>query len=73
MGEYLFLAAASISFVGSHFLMSHPLRADMVRRFGTNGFLGLYSLVSLATFGWMLFEFGRAPKSDVLWPASDAV
>lgn len=73
MGEYLFLAAASISFVGSHFLMSHPLRADMVRRSGRNGFLGLYSLVSLATFGWMLFEFGRAPKSDVLWPASDAV
>ena len=45
----------------------------MVRRFGANGFLGLYSLVSLATFGWMLFEFGRVPTGDALWPASDAV
>jgi uncharacterized membrane protein len=53
--------------------MSHPWRADMVRRFGAIGFLGIYSLVSFATFGWMLVEFGRVPKGDALWPASDAV
>lgn len=73
MSDYLLLAAASILFVGSHFLMSHPWRAHMVWRFRANGFLGLYSLVSLATFGWMLVEFGRAPKGSALWPASDAV
>lgn len=73
MSEHLFLAAASLLFVGSHFLMSHPLRAQMVRRLGANGFLGLYSLVSFATFGWMLFEFGRVAKGDVLWPARDGV
>ena len=73
MSEYLLLAAASIMFVGSHFLMSHPLRMHMVRKFSANGFLGIYSLVSFATFGWMLLEFGRAPKGDALWPASDAV
>jgi uncharacterized membrane protein len=73
MSDYLLLAAACILFVGSHFLMSHPWRADMVRRSGTNGFLGLYSLVSFVTFGWMLIEFGRAPKGDALWPAIDAV
>lgn len=73
MSDYLFLVVASILFVGSHFLMSHTWRADMVRRFGANGFLGLYSLVSFATFGWMLFEFGRVPKGDALWPASDGV
>lgn len=73
MREYVFLAAASISFVGSHFLMSHPWRAHMVRRLGTNGFLGMYSLVSFATFGWMLLEFVRAPKDNALWPASDGV
>jgi uncharacterized membrane protein len=73
VSDYLFLAAASILFVGSHFLMSHTWRADMVRRFGANGFLGIYSLVSFATFGWMLLEFGRVPKGDALWPASDAV
>jgi len=73
VSEYLLLAAASIMFVGSHFLMSHPLRMHMVRKFSANGFLGIYSLVSFATFGWMLLEFGRAPKGDALWPASDAV
>jgi uncharacterized membrane protein len=73
LSDYLLLAAASILFVGSHFLMSHPWRAHMVWRFRANGFLGLYSLVSLATFGWMLFEFGRAPKGEGLWLAGDAV
>jgi len=73
LSDYLLLAAASILFVGSHFLMSHPWRAHMVWRFRATGFLGLYSLVSFAAFGWMLFEFGRAPKAEALWPASDAV
>ena len=73
MSDYLLLAAASILFVGSHFLMSHPLRAHLVSKFGANGFLGMYSLVSFATFGWMLLEFGRVPKGDALWPASDGV
>ncbi len=73
MSEYVFLVAAAILFVGSHFVMSHPWRAIMVMRFGVNGFLGLYSLVSFVTFGWMLFEFGRVPKGETLWPASDGV
>lgn len=67
------LAAACVAFVGSHFLMSHPLRALLVRRFRANGFLLLYSAVSLLTFAWMAMEFVRAPKDSGLWPVGDVV
>ena len=73
MDDYLTLVAASVSFVGTHFLMSHPLRAPLVRRLGANGFMLIYSVVSLATFVWMIFEFGRAPKAEGFWPVGDAV
>ena len=38
-------------FVGTHFLLSHPLRAPIVRAIGEPAFLGLYSLVAFATLG----------------------
>jgi uncharacterized membrane protein len=67
------LILASIAFVGTHFLLSHPLRARFVYVFKSNGFLLVYSLVSLVTVGWMIFEFQRAPKDAALWPAGDVV
>lgn len=42
-GDMMLLIAAT-AFVGTHFLMSHPLRAPLVSRLGEKGFLGLYSL-----------------------------
>jgi len=62
------LLLAVLSFVGSHELLSHPLRRPLVARLGERGFLGLYSLVALATFAWMIFEFRRAPDR-LLWVA----
>ena len=38
---------AGIAFLGTHFLLSHPLRAPLVARVGEQAFLGLYSLVAL--------------------------
>ncbi len=67
------LAAACIAFVGSHFLLSHPLRAFLFRRLRANGFMLVYSAVSLLTFAWMAMEFVRAPKSAGFWPIGDAV
>ena len=55
------LLAASIAFIGSHFAMSHPLRTPMVKVLGEKGFLGVYSLVSLAAFAWMVIAFRAAP------------
>lgn len=59
------LAAAAIAFVGSHFAMSHPLRAPMVKTLGETGFMGVYSLVSLATFVWMAMAFRAAAPSAI--------
>lgn len=73
MIEYLMLVLASLAFVGTHFLMSHSLRATMVRALGANGFLLAYSAISLALFIWMVVEFGRAPKAVMFWSSGDAV
>ena len=76
------LIAASIAFVGTHFAMSHPLRAPMVRALGEKGFMGVYSLVSLATFVWMVLAFRAMTRrgmplwdgsSDVLWAIASLV
>ena len=59
------LVVASAAFVGFHFLLSHPLRAPLVRALGERGFLGLYSLVALATFVWMVLAFRTSPPADL--------
>ena len=51
----MMLLIAATAFVGTHFLMSHPLRAPLVSRLGEKGFLGLYSLVAAATLIWMIW------------------
>jgi uncharacterized membrane protein len=68
------LTAASVAFVGTHFAMSHPLRGGLVRALGEKGFAGVYSLVSLATFGWMIWAFRRVPPfGRNLWSGYDEV
>lgn len=62
------LALALTAFVGTHLLMSHPLRAPMVARLGAGGQQGTYALVSLATLIWAVSAFRRAPLGDPLWP-----
>ena len=59
------LLAASAAFVGSHFALSHPLRAPLVSAVGEGPFLGIYSLVALATFAWMVLAFLSAPSPDL--------
>ena len=61
----LSLIAASVTFVGTHFVLSHPLRASLVKRIGERAFLGLYSLVALATLAWMALAFRAAPAPDL--------
>lgn len=64
--------AAAIAFVGTHFLLSHPLRAPIVGRIGERGFLGLYSLVAFATLIWLALAYRAAPPAPLLWPVGDA-
>jgi uncharacterized membrane protein len=61
------LIAASLAFVGTHFALSHPLRARLVGMLGAAGFQIAYSLVALATFGWMVMAFRAVPPAVPLW------
>lgn len=59
------LVAANTAFVGTHLLMSHPLRAPMTRVLDDTGFQIAYSVVSLATLAWVYFAFKAAPPADL--------
>jgi uncharacterized membrane protein len=64
-GTIINLIAANTAFVGTHFAMSHPLRAPMVKALGAGGFQAAYSVVSFATLGWVYFAFIAAPGADL--------
>lgn len=63
------LALATAAFVGTHFLMSHPLRSGLVARLGERGFAGAYILVALATFAWIIFAWRAVTDPAPLWMA----
>ncbi len=63
------LLAATIAFVGGHFLLSHPLRRPLTARLGEQGFTGLYSAVALATFAWFIVAAVGAPGGPIWWIA----
>lgn len=65
--------AAAIAFVGTHFLLSHPLRGPIVARVGEGAFLGLYSLVSAVTLLWLALAYRAAPPTPPLWPVGDGL
>ncbi|SCW82375.1 Uncharacterized membrane protein [Sphingobium faniae] len=64
---------AAIAFVGTHFLLSHPLRAPLVGRLGEKGFLGVYSLVAAATLIWLILAYRASPLTPMLWPVGDGL
>jgi len=68
----LSLAFGMVTFVGTHLLLSHPLRAGMIRQFGQGGFMVAYSLVSLVTFSWAAISFGQAAAAPQLWDGAGA-
>jgi uncharacterized membrane protein len=65
------LTAAALAFVGTHFLLSHPLRGGLVRQIGARGFLLVYSLVAFATLGWLAIAYRAAHATPPLWPVGD--
>jgi uncharacterized membrane protein len=60
-------------FVGSHFLLSHPLRAPLVGRIADRGFQIVYSVVAIATFIMMVRAFQGMPAELPLWDVSDGL
>lgn len=67
------VVAAAVAFVGSHFLLSHPLRAPLVRTVGQGGFMGLYVIVAFATLGWLASSYRAAPAGVPLWPVGEGI
>ncbi len=70
MGELIW---SLVAFVGSHFLLSHPLRAPLVKAVGDKAFQGIYSIVAFATFIWVYFAFKGAPRGIDIWPVGDVL
>ena len=73
MGNTNAVAAAAVAFVGSHFLLSHPLRRPLVRVIGEAGFQGVYSLVAVLTLGWLIVAYRKAPLTAPLWPVGNGL
>lgn len=67
------LITALALFVGTHFAMSHPLRAPLVARLGEIGFQLLYVFVSFATLGAAAIAFRAAPYGEPLWEVGDGL
>lgn len=67
------VAAASAAFVGSHFLLSHPLRRPLVGALGENGFLALYSAVAALALYAISWTYGKAPATPPLWQVGGAL
>jgi uncharacterized membrane protein len=60
------LVVATLAFLGTHFVTSTPLRAGIVGAIGEKPYLGLYSLVALATLVWMSWAYSEADR-ELLW------
>ena len=67
------VVAAALAFVGTHFILSHPLRRPLVRAVGEKGFFGLYSLVAAVTLGWLALAYRTAPPAAPLWAVGDVL
>ncbi len=67
------ILAAAAAFVGTHFLLSHPLRRPIAARLGEGGFLGVYSLVAAITLGWLALAYRAAPLTAPLWDVGDGL
>ena len=67
------ILTAAAAFVGTHFLLSHPLRKPIVDTVGSAAFLGIYSVVAAATLGWLVLAYLAAPAGTLLWPVGDSL
>lgn len=61
------------TFVGTHFVMSHPLRRPLVGGLGEKGFLGAYSLMAFATLGATVWAYRGAEVTALFWGVGDGL
>ena len=63
----------AVLFVGTHLLMSHPLREPLAQRLGPRGFTAAYSAVSFATFIPLILARRNVGPETWLWQPSEAL
>ncbi|URD61711.1 NnrU family protein [Sphingomonas sp. KRR8] len=68
MGAVILFA---VLFVGTHLLMSHPLRAPLARRLGPRGFTAAYAAVSFATFIPLIMARRKVGPEEWLWQQTE--
>ncbi|MDZ3831104.1 MAG: NnrU family protein [Sphingopyxis sp.] len=60
-------------FVGSHLLLSHPLRDSLAGRMGERAFQMVYSIVAIATFIMMVQAWRGMPPEPPMWAVGDGL
>ena len=73
MAPMSLLIVTGALFVGSHLLLSHPLRAPVASRLGERGFQIVYSIVAIATFALIVQAWRGMPPEPPLWPVGDGL
>ena len=66
------LTGSALLFLATHFLLSHPLRAPLVRVMGEGAFRLVYSLIAVITFGMIIYFYDVIGDEPQLWPVSYA-
>ena len=67
------LVTTCVLFVGTHFALSHPLRAPLADRMGERAFLIVYSIVAIACLIMVVQAWRGMPPEPPLWAAGDAL
>lgn len=68
------MVIAGALLLGTHLgVSSSGLRGRLVAMLGEKGYLGLYSLVSLATLGYLIWLYGELPRYDYIWAPRPAL
>jgi uncharacterized membrane protein len=59
---------AGLLFIGTHLgISSTGARGALVAKIGARGYLGLFSVLALATISYLIWLYGQMPRTDYLW------
>lgn len=61
------LALSGLLFLAIHFVPSTPLRSAAIGSIGETAYLGIFSILSLASIWWWISNFNSAIYTETLW------
>lgn len=67
------LITTCVLFVGTHFVLSHPMRAPLAERMGERAFAIIYSIVAIATFIMVIQAWRGMPPEPPMWAVGDGL